>query len=153
MYDQEIWDELKVQYELSLALREGVLGWAKVCDGSGHQAQIYLPTTLELLNKAVAYIDNSPERMRRTIEKFEEMDDSKEQKTVVDSLKQYYEKLAFFEDEALKLVKVGEQAKRGEESKYLGQITQKMYEMAESMDVASTNLKTVLMRMQDLEVN
>jgi hypothetical protein len=149
VYNREIWDELKAQHELSRMLWEGVLGWAKVCDGSGQEAHIYLPTTLELLHKMVTNIADSPEKVQRIIKEITEIRNSNQQKVIVEGLSQYSKKLKAFQDDAIKLTTMGEQAKKGEEDIYLTKITQKLYEMAESMEVVSVQLEVTLLKIRD----
>lgn len=153
MYSQEIWDELKAQYELSLMFQEGILGWAKVCDGGQQEAHVYLPTTVELLSKLAVNISDSLAKLSYAVTRIEERGEDQQQKIIVDKLKQYYENLTTIRDQATKLLTMGKQAKKGQEGTFLQKAAQELYEMAETMGVVSVNLKTTLTKMQELEAN
>jgi hypothetical protein len=153
IFGQNIWNELREQYELSVRLYEGPLGWAKVIDGDLQDVQVYFATTLELLNKIIANISDSPDRLQQTIKKMEEVGDGSLQQDVIHKLKQHTINLIAFRDQTIKLITIGKQIKKGEESTYLKQIAQHLYDIAETMNNASTDLKAALITMRGLDID
>ncbi len=143
--NKNIWNDLREHLDLSVALYQGALSWAKVCDGQAQDIQVYFTTTLEVLNKTVANISDSPDRLRHTIKNMEEEKYGlEEQEVIIDSVRKHLEVLKEFRDETKKLITLGEQIEEDQQALYLKKIAQDLYRMAESMNDASVSLKTVL---------
>lgn len=147
MYDQKIWDDLLAQLELSRMLYEGLLGWAKVIEESDQDAHIYFPTTLEVLDKTIDNIADSPDRLQYIIVELGKIKADKP-KPMIDVLKQHYTELVTLKNQTTQLASIGNQTARDEEGVFLLKTAQEMYKMATSMEIASRNLRNILEEME-----